>query len=232
MARSGDTIPMKNGSSPAPGGAPSRSVPSVRALAWTTLVGILLLAHVPDGAGSPPPTPARASPLLARPAAGADRDRSRPRPLPSSDAARIRIPAIGVDVPLVPLGLDGSGALRPPPATAPTVAGWYADGTAPGALGTAVVAGHLDTPLGPAVFHRLHTLSRGARIEIDRADGRTALFTVDAVEVHPKDRFPDGRVYGNAGRPELRVITCGGDWSGDTGYRANTVVYATLTGTD
>ncbi|WP_328940614.1 class F sortase [Streptomyces sp. NBC_00250] len=222
---------MKNGSAPKPGGAPSRSVPSVRTLAWTTLVGIVLLAHVPDGDGSRPPTTTQASPLLARPAAGADRDRSETRPLPASDATRIRIPTIGVDVALVPLELDGAGALRPPPATAPTVAGWYADGTAPGAPGTAVVAGHLDTPLGPAVFHRLNTLSRGARIEIDRDDGRTALFTVDAVEAHPKDRFPDEKVYGDSGRPELRLITCGGDWSSDTGYRANTVVYATLTGT-
>ncbi|MFH9725890.1 class F sortase [Streptomyces sp. NPDC017254] len=222
---------MKNGSGPKPGGAPSRSVPSVRSLVWTTLVGIVLLAHVPDGDGPRPPATAQASSLLARPAAGADRDRSAPRPLPASDAVRIRIPAIGVDVALVPLELDGAGALRPPPASAPTVAGWYADGTAPGAPGTAVVTGHLDTPLGPAVFHRLDTLSRGAGIEIDREDGRTAVFTVDAVEAHPKDGFPDDKVYGASGRPELRLITCGGDWASDTGYRANTVVYATLTGT-
>lgn len=51
------------------------------------------------------------------------------------------------------------------------------------------------------------------------------------MEAHPKDRFPDEKVYGDSGRPELRLITCGGDWSSDTGYRANTVVYATLTGT-
>ncbi|MCB8905476.1 MULTISPECIES: class F sortase [unclassified Streptomyces] len=223
---------MKNGSGPKPDGAPPRRVPSVRALACTTLLGIVLLAHVPDGDGSrPPTTTAQASTLLARPAAGAERDRPVPRPLPASDAARIRIPAIGIDVSLVPLELDGAGALRPPPATAPTVAGWYADGTAPGAPGTAVVAGHVDTPLGPAVFHRLDSLSRGAGIEIDRVDGRTALFTVDAVELHPKDRFPDDKVYGGSGRPELRLITCGGEWSSDTGYRANTVVYATLTGT-
>ena len=86
------------------------------------------------------------------------------------------------------------------------------------------MAGHVDTPLGPAVFHRLGTLSRGAAIEIDRDDGRTALFTVDAVEVHPKKRFPDHKVYGSSGRPELRLITCGGDWASDTGYQANTVV--------
>ncbi len=114
----------------------------------------------------------------------------------------------------------------------PAFAGWYARGTPPGAPGTAVLTGHLDTPAGPAVFYRLGALTPGAGIAVERADGRTALFTVDAVEEYPKDRFPDDRVYGGSGRPELRLITCGGDWSGDTGYRANTVVYATLTGTD
>ncbi|MEU4270852.1 class F sortase [Streptomyces sp. NPDC026092] len=223
---------MKNGSGPRPDGAPSRRVPSVRALAWATLVGIVLLVHVPGGdGGSRPPTTAQAPPAPARPAAGAERDRSGPRPLPASDAAWLRIPDIGINVGLIPLELDRAGALRPPPTSDPTVAGWYADGPAPGAPGTAVVAGHVDTPLGPAVFHRLDALSRGARIEIEREDGRTALFTVDAVEVHPKDRFPDDKVYGGSGRPELRLITCGGDWSSDTGYRANTVVFATFTGT-
>ncbi|MFG2895937.1 class F sortase [Streptomyces zaomyceticus] len=222
---------MKNGSRPKPGAAPSRSVPSIGTLVRTALVGIVLLANVPSGDGSRPPTTAAQSPAPhAPPAAGADRARSGTRPLPASDATRIRIPAIGVDVALVPLELDGAGALLPPPASAPTTAGWYADGTAPGAVGTAVVAGHLDTRHGPAVFHRLDTLSPGAGVEIDREDGRTALFTVDAVESHPKDRFPDDKVYGASGRPELRLITCGGDWSKDTGYRANTVVYATLTG--
>ncbi|MFD4321190.1 class F sortase [Streptomyces sp. NPDC058548] len=222
---------MRNGSGPKPEAAPPRRVPSVKALACTTLLGIALLAHVSDGDASRKPTTAQASPPLARPAAGPERDRSGPRPLPASDAARLRITDIGVDVSLIPLELDGAGALRPPPATAPTVAGWYADGTAPGAPGTAVVAGHVDTPLGPAVFHRLDSLSRGAGIEIVRVDGRTALFTVDAVELHAKDRFPEDKVYGGSGRPELRLITCGGDWSSDTGYGANTVVYATLTGT-
>ncbi|WP_406082662.1 class F sortase [Streptomyces zaomyceticus] len=226
---------MNNGPRPKPGAAPSRSVPSIRTLAWTALVGIVLLAHVPDEDGSRPTTTAQTAAqtaaLRARPAAGADRTRSGTRPLPASDARRIRIPAIEVDVALVPLELDGAGALLPPPASGPTTAGWYADGTAPGAPGTAVVAGHLDTRLGPAVFHRLDTLSPGAGVEVDREDGRTALFTVDAVESHPKDRFPDEKVYGASGRPELRLITCGGDWSKDTGYRANTVVYATLTGT-
>ncbi|MEU4170740.1 class F sortase [Streptomyces sp. NPDC026665] len=151
-------------------------------------------------------------------------------PLPRSEPVRIRIPAIGVNASLARLGLDRAGALRPPPDGDPGVAGWYGGGTAPGSRGTAVTTGHVDTRDGSTgVFYRLGAVTKGETIEIDRADGRTAVFTVDAVEVYDKDRFPDRKVYGTSGRPELRVITCGGG-AGDGGYRGNVVVYATLTG--
>ncbi|MFI8966378.1 class F sortase [Streptomyces sp. NPDC053493] len=222
---------MRNVFRPRTTGAPPRRVPSVQLLVWTALAGTLLLAHAAGEDGPPRPTAALAPPAAAPAAVRARPHRPEPRPLPASDPVRIGIPAIGVDAPLTPLELDGDGVLHAPPADAPTVAGWYADGTSPGAPGTAVVAGHVDTTLGPAVFHRLAALRPGAAIAVLREDGRTALFTVDAVELHAKDRFPDDKVYGDSDRPELRLITCGGDWSRSTGYRANTVVFATLTGT-
>ncbi|MGW9447615.1 class F sortase [Streptomyces sp. NPDC055632] len=195
------------------------------------LAGALLLVDATAGHDAPPPA-ARVLPREAR-AAGADApDRPGPaaEPLPASDPVRVLIPLIGVDARLMRLELDEKGKLEPPPPNLPAFAGWYARGTPPGSAGTAVLTGHLDTPTGPAVFHRLGALTRGAGIAVERADGSTALFTVDAVEEYAKDRFPDDEVYGGSGGPELRLITCGGDWSGDTGYRANTVVYATLTG--
>ena len=65
---------------------------------------------------------------------------------------------------------------------------------------------------------------------MDRSDGGTAVFTVDAVEVYRANAFPDAKVYGAAPRPELRVITCGGGYSKATGYQGNVVVFAHLTG--
>src|SRR5262249_19104829 len=53
---------------------------------------------------------------------------------------RVRIPTIGVNSALQALHLDGHGALAPP--TDYATAGWYADGTAPGDVGPAVIAGH------------------------------------------------------------------------------------------
>ncbi|NUT28839.1 MAG: class F sortase [Streptomyces sp.] len=150
--------------------------------------------------------------------------------LPPSPPDRIRIPAIRVDAPLMGLGLTKTGSLDVPPAERKNLAGWYEAGTTPGETGTAIVAGHVDNADGPAVFYRLGALRKGTVIEVDRRDGGTARFSVDAVEVYDAKAFPDEKVYGPAPRPELRVITCGGGYSRSTGYRGNVVVFAHLTG--
>ncbi|MFF7307338.1 class F sortase [Streptomyces sp. NPDC008137] len=150
--------------------------------------------------------------------------------LPPSPPDRIRIPAIRVDAPLTGLGLTKTGSLDAPPAARGNLAGWYEAGTTPGERGTAIVAGHVDNADGPAVFYGLGALTKGSTIEVDRRDGRVAVFTVDAVEAYPAKDFPDQRVYGPARRPELRVITCGGGYSRASGYQGNVVVFAHLTG--
>ncbi|WP_128376794.1 class F sortase [Streptomyces cavernae] len=150
--------------------------------------------------------------------------------LPPSPPDRIRIPSIRVDAPLTGLGLTARGSLDVPPPEQRNLAGWYEAGTTPGERGTAIVAGHVDNADGPAVFYALGALKRGSTIEVERRDGSTAVFTVDAVEVYDARNFPDELVYGTAAGPELRVITCGGGYSEKTGYQGNVVVFAHLTG--
>lgn len=177
-----------------------------------------------------PPQPSSAEAFThdrADPAGGA---RAGVAPLPPSVPVRLRIPQIRVDTPVMRLGLDASGSLDVPPQGDPNIAGWYRDGTAPGTSGTAVVAGHVDTAEGPAVFYHLGALRRGHTVEVLREDGRTAVFTIDAVEAYDAADFPDKKVYGPAPRPELRVITCGGGFVEGKGYRGNVVAYAHLTG--
>ncbi|MFM9370227.1 class F sortase [Streptomyces sp. Da 82-17] len=184
--------------------------------AWFTADGVRAQAAPPR----PPAATAKAD------AAGRTID-----PLPVSRPVNIRIPAIQVEAPLIGLGLLPDGTLDVPPGNLPQLAGWFQEGTAPGSAGTAVTAGHLDSATGPAVFYNLGALRTGNTVEVDREDGRTAVFTVDRVELVPGDAFPDARVYGQSDRPELRVITCGGAYSRTTGtYQGNTVVYARLTG--
>ncbi|MEJ8657189.1 MULTISPECIES: class F sortase [Streptomyces] len=186
-------------------------------------VGIWLIQN-----GSKPLTPPVPSAAEAF-ASGQHTDAAAP-PLPPSAPVRLRIPRIAVDAPVTRLGLDRDNSLEVPPAGNANLAGWYKDGTTPGARGTAVVAGHVDNSRGPAVFYKLGTLKKGNRVEVLREDGRTAVFTVDAVEVYENDAFPDRKVYGDRGRAELRVITCGGRFDPRTGYRGNVVAYAHLVG--
>ncbi|MEV0121475.1 class F sortase [Streptomyces sp. NPDC050703] len=181
------------------------------------------------GPHSPPqPSAAQASARPGQHEAGA-RQESGSASLPPSPPDRLRIPAIGVDTPLMGLGLTRQGSLDVPPPERKNLAGWYEAGTTPGERGTAVVAGHVDNKEGPAVFYELGALRRGTTIEVERRDGSVAVFTVDANEVYDADAFPDDKVYGAASRPELRVITCGGRYSEETGYQGNVVVFAHLT---
>jgi hypothetical protein len=113
--------------------------------------------------------------------------------LPPSPPLRIRIPAIRVNAPLMGLGLTPTGSLDVPPAERENLAGWYEAGTAPGETGTAIVAGHVDNADGPSVFYRLGALRKGGAIEVERRDGTTARFTVDAVEVYDAVRSGSGR---------------------------------------
>ncbi|MFE5242839.1 MULTISPECIES: class F sortase [unclassified Streptomyces] len=203
---------------------------TLRARAW--LVGIVALCGVwlvqsgaADRLVAPQPSTAEAFTAGPEPRRGSQVA----APLRPAAPVRIRIPGIGVDAPLTGLGLGADGSLDAPPAGDRNLAGWFEDGTPPGTKGTAVVAGHVDNADGPSVFYSLGSVKKGARIEIDRRDGRTAVFSVDAVEVYENDAFPDKRVYGATPHASLRLITCGGGFTRETGYLGNVVAFAHLT---
>ena len=143
---------------------------------------------------------------------------------PTGAPTRLRIGAVKIDTPLETLRIGGDGALQPPKAFAK--AGWYADGTAPGDTGPAVIAGHVDSKTGPAVFYRLRELTTGDRIEVVRGGG-SVRFTVTAIRWYPKTEFPTEEVYGPTPDRQLRLITCGGVFDRSLrSYRDNLVVYA------
>jgi hypothetical protein len=140
---------------------------------------------------------------------------------------RLTIPAIGVDSPLERLGLLPDHSLRPPVQW--DVAGWYADGVRPGDPGPAVIAGHVDSESGPAVFYRLRELRPGAVALVHLVTSRVLKFVVDTVRVYAKSQFPSAVVYGPASLPELRLVTCTGEFDRSArSYLDNLVVTAHL----
>ena len=91
------------------------------------------------------------------------------------------------------------------------------------------MAAHVDWNYEKGVFYDLRELRPGDEVTVDRQDGVRAAFRVSRVAQYSKDKFPTDEVYGNVERPELRLITCGGDFDQDArSYRDNVVVYADL----
>ncbi|MFF0203710.1 class F sortase [Streptomyces sp. NPDC005017] len=216
------------------------------ALVMTAVACVIVTMTVFGGEDGPPadaapPAPARATgPALPAPAAtpattAPATTRTGPAARPSahglarSKPLRLRIPKIAVNAPFTDLDIDASGQLEPPPADDINLVGWYADGPSPGEPGTSVIAGHVDTATSPAVFVRLGELEKGDRFQVDRADGRRATFVVDSAETFSKKDFPNERVYGDTAQPQVRLITCAGDYDRKVrDYTENLVVFAHL----
>ncbi|MEU3252273.1 class F sortase [Streptomyces sp. NPDC006997] len=144
---------------------------------------------------------------------------------------RLSIPAIGVDTPVIRLGLAPDGTVEVPPVTAHDRAGWYEHSPAPGQTGPSVILGHVTVGrFGDGVFRHLSALRRGAGVVARLGNGTRAAFTVTSVRTVAKARFPSDDVYGDVGAPELRLITCGGRRTAD-GYPDNVIVFAALDAT-
>jgi sortase (surface protein transpeptidase) len=140
---------------------------------------------------------------------------------------RLVVPSIGVSTKLIRLGLTSSHALQVPPTAA--VAGWFTGSPRPGAIGSSVIAGHIDSYLGPGVFYRLSDLRRGEDAYVIGANHTVAVFKITSVRSYLKSRFPTAEVYGPVPDPELRLVTCGGTFDYATRqYLSNVVVYAVL----
>ncbi|WP_432159480.1 class F sortase [Streptomyces sp. NRRL F-5630] len=202
------------------------------------VAGLALVSLLGTGCG---PGPARegdagAAPGTARTTASPAPSRTTTAPQPGPSHAptarptRLLVPDAGVDTSLTPLGLAPDRTVEVPPLVAHDVAGWYKYGPPPGERGPAVVLGHVTTgPHRDGVFRRLGDVRPGAPVVVRRADGTSARFVVDRVRTVAKSEFPTQEVYGDVGRAELRLITCGGQRSA-AGYSANVIVFAHRTG--
>jgi sortase (surface protein transpeptidase) len=165
--------------------------------------------------------PAPTGPIVAPPQSVA--------PKPAAAPVSLTIPLIGVQTQLITLGLTSAGQLQVPSTT--SVAGWYTGSPRPGAIGSAIIVGHIDNHSGPGVFFRLSELTNGDKIYVKRSDGTLVEFRVTSVQTYLKNRFPTEDVYGPVPDPELRLITCGGAFDPATDhYLSNIVVFATEVG--
>lgn len=204
---------------------------------WALAIVLLLIAAGSLAAG----LRSRQDPLVRQPAlqldppTGGAGDTAPAPPQKVPPAARsapvaLRIPAIGVSVPVSKLGLNHDKTIQVP--TDFQKPGWFRLGPSPGQVGSAVILGHVDSYKGPAVFYRLRSLRPGDRVEVRLADGVTAHFVVRKVAMYPKQQFPARQVYGSHGYSALQLVTCGGKFDTHTrSYLSNVVAYTSLVAT-
>ncbi|MFE0680705.1 class F sortase [Streptomyces sp. NPDC058961] len=197
---------------------------AARSAAAALLVLAVAVTAAGCGSATPKPTPppsvsaASSAPAATRAAVA----------LPASKPVRVRIPSAGVDAsPILDLGLATDGTVEVPSVADAERIGWYDKGVTPGQKGPAVLIGHFDTVKGPAVLRNVSQVRVGDTVSVTRADGRTVEFEVRALEQVDKKTFPTQKVYGDTDRPELRIVTCGGELTG--GHRPdNIILYADL----
>ena len=196
--------------------------------AGTATIGYVVVGQT----HAPAPGRAQAGRLRTVPNASSAVGLERARVLAPSRPVSLSIPAIDLNSPLLEAGLNPNGTIAVPPLLAtPSEPAWYRYSPTPGALGPAVILGHVDSYRGPAIFFRLAALRPGDRIDVGLQDGVTAVFVVDGVREYAKARFPSTLVYGRTDFAALRLITCGGSFDSTTrSYLDNVVVFASLEG--
>lgn len=151
---------------------------------------------------------------------------------------RLRIDSLHINAPVMNVGETADGRMDAPVSTAIkspywTSVFWYQPGPAPGQVGNAVIAGHVDRVGGdPAIFWYLGTLQVGASVIVITRAGTQLHFVVNSV-VHYPASAPGQQVlnsvFGPTGGRHLNLITCSGVWTGG-GYDERLVVFTTLVG--
>jgi LPXTG-site transpeptidase (sortase) family protein len=127
------------------------------------------------------------------------------RPAPS----RIVAHAIGLDAPIVVLGLDEQQAMETP--DRPDVVAWYDFSPLPGEPGNAVFAGHVDFHgWGPAVFWDLSRLRPGDEVAVLLEDGRRLAYRVAESRTYEFGSAPIDSIVGQTADEVVTLLTCSG----------------------
>jgi LPXTG-site transpeptidase (sortase) family protein len=141
---------------------------------------------------------------------------------PPPSPARLLIPSLYVDAPIIPKGVK-AGAVPEVPDRPDQVA-WYPPqpeyptfSSYPGRSSNSVMAGHVDwqTQAGapiPGVFYRLREMKIGQLVEVVLEDGTRLQYRVTGNVATKYDDPEVARVMEQTNREVITMITCGGSW--------------------
>ncbi len=148
-------------------------------------------------------------------------------PTPYPAPVSLSIPSLAINAPVESVGKDADGSMDVPKDDMNV--GWYRYGPRPGQPGSAVIAGHLDSKTGPAIFYSLSSLKPGDEVQVVVEGGRILTFTVEKKETYPDSSFPIAAVFGPSREARLNLITCQGVFDhASQNYSDRLVVYTRL----
>jgi len=152
-------------------------------------------------------------------------------PTAPSEPVTLEIDALSVAAPVVKVGNTENLGMEIPSDVSNV--GWWKHGPAPGETGNAVMVAHVSTRVDEVptrgVFYDLIDLETGDPVTVSTNNGVVLSFTVTEVVVYPKTELPIDRIFSREGSPGLVLITCGGEFNGETRhFDSNVVVYARM----
>jgi hypothetical protein len=209
-------------------------------VAASAAIGLLVgCAASPQGTGGaatsePPQEPTRPA-AVAPPAALPDVPRRsaalEDQPAAPSAPTRLEVPALGIDVSVQPVGLDGQGRMGL--FDDPAIAAWYRWGPAPAsAAGSTFIATHVDSLVYDVLpFARLRDAAPGTEVIVTDAAGIRHAYAVQSLQVTEKADVDWDAAFDRSGAPRLTLVTCGGEFDYENRrYLSNLVVTATPVG--
>ncbi|MDM5314715.1 class F sortase [Fictibacillus sp. b24] len=139
----------------------------------------------------------------------------------------IEIPALNINTEIEKVGTLKNGQMGVPKGM--DTVGWFGDGAKPGSPGNAVIAGHVDSKTGPAVFYKLEDLEKGDEVIVKNKDGKTLTFEVTGKEKYDRKNAPVDKIFDYSYGSKLNLITCTGTFNRDEGtHEERLVVYTEL----
>jgi LPXTG-site transpeptidase (sortase) family protein len=166
----------------------------------------------PLAVGTPLPTQVPTTEPATAPATATSTPVARGDPrLAALDITRLVVPKIGVNAPIVVLGILPDGTMASP--KGPTEVAWYTFSSKPGEVGNVVMAGHLDyINYGAAVFYRLRDLRPGDDLQVVLSDGTQVKYVVESVTAYDEATAPIADIVGRTPNEAITLITCAGSF--------------------
>lgn len=136
--------------------------------------------------------------------------------------ARVTIPSIGVDAAIEATGILENGEMGVPEDI--NQVGWFEPGFKVGAKGHAVLAGHVDSYTGPAIFYHLKEVQAGEKVIVTDKDGREMVYEIQEKTSYPTDEAPIEEIFGPSDSRMINLITCTGTFNRDIGSHEERLV--------